>query len=124
MAPTVEAALFWATVGGMGLTGVIVDADIRMARVSSSTISVETSRHETLDELMEIMRASDASHDFSVAWVDLLTRGRSVLTQGGFADAAEVAAHPAGPLRRPGTPSRRVVRPRGQNFIRDDIIAK
>jgi decaprenylphospho-beta-D-ribofuranose 2-oxidase len=103
--PAVEADLFWATVGGMGLTGVIIDAVITMAAVPSSTISVETTRHGTLDELMDVMRNSDADHDFSVAWVDLLTRGRSVLTQGGFADAAEVASHPAGPLRRPRTPS-------------------
>ncbi len=103
--PTVEPELFWATVGGMGLTGVIIDAVIQMAAVSSSTISVETSRHDTLDELMAVMQASDAGHDFSVAWVDLLRRGRGVLTQGGFADSADVGAHPAGPLRRPNTPS-------------------
>lgn len=106
--PTVESELFWATVGGMGLTGLIVDASIQMAPVSSSTISVETTRHDTLDELMTVMAASDAEHDFSVAWVDLLTKGRSVLTQGGFAEAGEVGAHPAGPLRRPSTPSLRL----------------
>lgn len=106
--PTIEPDLFWATVGGMGLTGLVIDAEIQMAPVSSSTISVETTRHDTLSELMTVMQASDADHDFSVAWVDLLTRGRSVLTQGGFADATDVAAHPAGPLRRPNTPSARL----------------
>lgn len=105
VSPTANAELFWATVGGMGLTGIILDADIAMAPVTSSLIQVETSRLETLDELMTAMRASDHEHAFSVAWVDLIGRSRSVLTQGSFAEPADIEPHVAGPLRRPGTPA-------------------
>lgn len=96
--PQANPGLFWATCGGMGLTGIIVEATIRMAPIGSSTVDVETRRTETLPELMDIMEASDDEHRFSVAWVDLLHRtGRGVLTQGDFA--------PAGSSRAPGTPA-------------------
>lgn len=103
VSPTEEPELFWATVGGMGLTGIILDADLTLAPIESSMVRVETSRHG-LDGLMQTMRRSDADHRFSVAWVDLLAGGRSVLTQGDFAPADELPRHPAGPLRRPSMP--------------------
>lgn len=90
--------LFHATCGGMGLTGIIVDATIRMTPITSSTVMVETQRTESLDELMDIMEGSDAEHRFSVAWVDLLHySARGVLTQGDFATE--------GDTKRPGTPA-------------------
>ena len=97
---TENADLFWATAGGMGLTGIIVDADIRLAPIESSKVKVLTERTNDLAELMDRMKASDAEHHFSVAWVDLLTRGRSVLTQGRFATQAE-----SDELERPGAPA-------------------
>lgn len=104
--PDNDPDLFWATVGGMGLTGIVIDADIALAPIASSMIEVETSRL-SLDDLMAQMRRGDALHVFSVAWVDLLHKGRSVLTQGSFASAETVAAQrpsPAGVLRRPSMP--------------------
>ncbi len=77
---------FWATVGGMGMTGVILEATFSLIPISSSFISVDTSRHENLDDLMDKMMASDKSHRYSVAWVDCLNKNfRGVLTSGNHA---------------------------------------
>jgi len=102
-----RADLFWATVGGMGLTGVIVDAVIGLSAVPTTTVRVETSRLRSLPPLLREMRDSDAAHDFSVAWVDLLGNARSVLTQGSFATPDQLdelgQTTAAGRHRRPGT---------------------
>jgi decaprenylphospho-beta-D-ribofuranose 2-oxidase len=78
--------LFWATVGGMGLTGVIVSATFRVVPIETSLMSVETWRIPNLDVLMQKMAESDTGYRYSVAWLDLLARGRAfgrgVLTNG------------------------------------------
>ena len=102
VSPGESPELFWATVGGMGLTGIIIDAIIQLVAIPSTTIEVETQRLSSLDVLMDEMRRSDDQHAFSVAWVDLLHGERSVLTQGSFATEQ---AGPAGNHRRPSTPS-------------------
>ncbi len=85
---------FWATVGGMGLTGVIVAATITMRRVETSRMTVDTERAANLDELLTIMADTDDRYTYSVAWIDLLTRGRamgrSVLTRGEHATVDEL----------------------------------
>jgi decaprenylphospho-beta-D-ribofuranose 2-oxidase len=87
------AAAFWATAGGMGLTGVIVEACFRLIPISSSLISVDTTRFRDLDALMAAMVEADARHRYSVAWVDSLhPRGRGVLTCGDHASREQVQA--------------------------------
>lgn len=109
LSPADNAELFWATVGGMGLTGVIIDADIQLMAIPTSIVAVETQRLRVLDDLLDQMRRSDDQHDFSVAWVDLLSNGRSVLTQGSFATPAQLddlGRHTAAGLhQRPSTPN-------------------
>ncbi|TWP38614.1 FAD-binding oxidoreductase [Leekyejoonella antrihumi] len=87
--------LFWATVGGMGLTGVILRARIRMKCVRTSTLLVDTRRCANLDDVLAQMEDDDR-YDYSVAWVDCLARGaalgRSVLTRGRFATVDELPA--------------------------------
>jgi decaprenylphospho-beta-D-ribofuranose 2-oxidase len=78
--------LFWATIGGMGLTGVIVEATITLIQITSSLIRVDTTRHRDLESLMNAMVAADAKYRYSVAWVDSLdSKGRGVLTCGDHA---------------------------------------
>jgi decaprenylphospho-beta-D-ribofuranose 2-oxidase len=83
-----EAEFFWATVGGMGLTGVIVEATFSLIPITSSLISVDTTRHRDLESLMAAMVEADAKYRYSVAWVDSLdAKGRGVLTCGDHAPA-------------------------------------
>lgn len=83
-----EAEFFWATVGGMGLTGVIVEATFSLIPITSSLISVDTTRYRDLESLMAAMVEADSKYRYSVAWVDSLDpKGRGVLTCGDHAPA-------------------------------------
>ena len=83
-----DAQLFWSTVGGMGLTGVIVEATFSLIPITSSLISVDTTRYQDLESLMSAMVEADSRYRYSVAWVDSLDpRGRGVLTCGDHASA-------------------------------------
>ena len=86
--------LFWATAGGMGLTGVILEADIRMKKIETSRLVVDTDRAKDLDAVMDLMVTGDAEYDYSVAWIDLAATGaqlgRSVLDRGRFATVNEL----------------------------------
>lgn len=83
-----DAEFFWATVGGMGLTGVIVEATFSLIPITSSLISVDTTRYRDLESLMAAMVEADAKYRYSVAWVDSLDpKGRGVLTCGDHAPA-------------------------------------
>ena len=87
--PEGDPALFWATAGGMGLTGVIVRATVRLKRVPSSRLRVETVRTAGIEETMAVLAEHDRSYGYTVAWTDSLARGgslgRSVVTSGDFA---------------------------------------
>ena len=93
--PDRDPDLFWATAGGMGLTGVVLDATFACPRIGSSRLLVDTDRAADLDEVLELMASGDHAYDYSVAWIDLMAGGRalgrSVLTRGRFATAEEAA---------------------------------
>ena len=105
--PDRDSELFWATVGGLGLTGVILDATFRLIPIDTSLMAVDTRRIDNLDEVMARMSEHDASFRYSVAWIDLLTTGRhlgrGVLTNAEHATADDLdARHAAAPLAYAG----------------------
>jgi FAD/FMN-containing dehydrogenase len=89
-----NAEVFWATIGGMGLTGVILSARIRMIRIETAQVAVDYRRAANLDAALEAFGAGDGGYQYSVAWIDCLARGeklgRSVLILGNHASRAEL----------------------------------
>jgi decaprenylphospho-beta-D-ribofuranose 2-oxidase len=87
--PHTNPTLFWATIGGMGLTGVMIDATIRLLPIETSRMRIDTSRVADLDALLATMSCGDDDVRYSVAWIDLVAKGRnlgrSVLTRGDHA---------------------------------------
>jgi decaprenylphospho-beta-D-ribofuranose 2-oxidase len=121
LTPTTPGGLFDATVGGMGLTGVIVWARIRLSRVPGPWLSVDTDRAGSLDETLALLAGPGGPH--RVAWLDLLGRGsvRGIVTR---------AEHtPAGDAKqladaRPATrPARAAIPPGWPGWaLRPDIV--
>jgi decaprenylphospho-beta-D-ribofuranose 2-oxidase len=94
LTPDEHADEFWATCGGMGLTGTVVEATIRLHAIETSLLRVDTDRVPDLDTLLTLLSQGGQRHRYSVAWVDFLARGqslgRSVLIQGDFARRDEL----------------------------------
>jgi decaprenylphospho-beta-D-ribofuranose 2-oxidase len=69
-----DPGLFWATAGGMGLTGLIVRAVVQLKRVGTSRILVDTVRTADIDETMAVLAEHDRAFGYTVAWSDSLAR--------------------------------------------------
>lgn len=95
-----DTELFWATVGGMGLTGVITEATLNAVPVETAYMRVDTDRTTGLEAALELMARTDADYRYTVCWLDLLARGRhtgrGVLTRAHHAHPSDLPA----PLRR------------------------
>jgi len=87
-----NADLFWATVGGMGLTGHILEVDVPLRRVPSPWIYQETERVDDIDAYIEALKRGASRFPFTVGWIDCLSRGkgmgRGILMAGDWADPA------------------------------------
>jgi decaprenylphospho-beta-D-ribofuranose 2-oxidase len=96
--PDDDPELFWATAGGMGLTGVVVEATFRCPRIETSRLLVDTRRSADLDSVMATMIETDERYDYTVAWIDLVaggrSLGRSVIDSGRFARLDELDDDP------------------------------
>ncbi|MEO4041611.1 FAD-binding oxidoreductase [Hoeflea sp. CAU 1731] len=90
--------LFAATIGGMGLTGLITDAVIRLVRTPGSDILQHTLRFSSIDGYFDAFESFDRNHEYAVAWIDQSARGgdfgRGLLLGGDHAQGKEQAAPP------------------------------
>jgi len=102
--PEENAGLFQATIGGLGLTGLILWAEIRLKQIPGASIFMERIRFGGLEEFLELS-ASDTDHEYTVAWVDCLARrrrlGRGLFMRGDHAQPRRPTA-----LRPATAPSR------------------
>src|SRR5262249_38212555 len=91
--PTQNFELFAATIGGLGLTGLITWAEIRLRRITTSLIDMESRKFADLDEFFAIAADSDGRFEYTVGWVDCLARGgslgRGVFLRGNHAEVDE-----------------------------------
>jgi FAD/FMN-containing dehydrogenase len=69
---------FKATIGGLGLTGVIAWAEITLQKVESEFLDVETICFDNLSEFFSISKSSDEKYEHTVAWIDCLAKGGSI----------------------------------------------
>jgi decaprenylphospho-beta-D-ribofuranose 2-oxidase len=96
-----EPELFRATIGGMGLTGHILEVEFTLERIPSPWIWREHQRVDGLDALLDELGRASASWPYTVAWVDCLTRGpamgRGIVIKGRWAtadEAPQAKSHP------------------------------
>src|SRR5690606_29302926 len=74
--PTENEGHFRATIGGLGLTGIVTWAEIQLRRVPSPFIVQENLKMRGLDDFFRINEASEKDWLYTVAWIDVLARGR------------------------------------------------
>lgn len=75
--PTQNPAWFAATVGGLGLTGVMTWAELQLTRVSNAHMTVDTARFASLSEFWELNARLEPDWPYTVAWIDCLAQGAS-----------------------------------------------
>ncbi len=87
---------FWATIGGMGLTGIILTATFKLKNIESAYIRQESIKAENLDEIFRLFDESE-SWTYTVAWIDCLQKGkntgRSILMRGEHAFQHELPSN-------------------------------
>lgn len=102
--PELHPDLFYATIGGMGLTGHILEVTFRMARIPSCWIYQETERVPDLDRLLEALGEAAEKYPMTMAWIDCLksgpAMGRGILYRGRWATEAEAPKRAPSPKLR------------------------
>lgn len=94
--PDLERELFLATVGGMGLTGQILEVEFALRRIPTPWIWQESERVTDVDEYVAKLKEAAKDWPMTVGWIDCLTRGehmgRGILMKGRWAQAHEAPA--------------------------------
>jgi decaprenylphospho-beta-D-ribofuranose 2-oxidase len=96
--------VFWATVGGAGLTGFLLSARLRLQPVETAHVLVDFLKVAHVEEAIDAMEESDHRYEFSVAWIDCLAKGkalgRSVLMRANPALRSDLPKGSGDPLSR------------------------
>ena len=101
--PEENAELYAATIGGMGLTGLIVSAEVALKRIASPRILAENIPFHSLDEFVRLSTDSDATHEYTVAWFDSMSakEARGIFFRGNHAQSDGHSPRPAARDPRP-----------------------
>lgn len=101
--PTENVELFEATIGGLGLTGLIVEVELTLKRVPGPWLVTEDVPFQTLDSYLDLVHESMDVFEHTVAWIDVTTGGgrRGVYSRGDTTAAPELPVKPGGSLRVP-----------------------
>ena len=74
ISPEVNPELFYATLGGMGMTGVVVQATLRAEPLAAPWVVADIDRTDSLEQTLALL-GGEERHRYSVAWLDLLAEG-------------------------------------------------
>lgn len=110
--------LFAATIGGLGLTGLVTRLALRLSRIASTDLIVDTVRFGSVDEFLALT-SRDRAHEHAVAWVDALSPrrlGRGVYFFGDHAEDGGLRVHGPARLAAPELPSGLLGRPAAAAF--------
>lgn len=99
-----NAGLFAATIGGLGLTGLIAWVEIEVIPIASAMMEVETIPFAGLDDFFPIADVSDGAFDYTVAWIDCLAKG-DALGRGIFSRARHATSGPLAAKKQRAGPS-------------------
>lgn len=104
--PMEHADWFAATVGGMGLTGVITQARIQLRRISGPWLETENIPYASLDYFFELADGSEAGWEHTVSWIDCVSRkgARGIFMRGNHADVAQGPKAKTGKVTVPFAP--------------------
>jgi FAD/FMN-containing dehydrogenase len=113
--PAQRGELFAATVGGLGLTGIIVKVELQLRRIASGEIEQHCIRFGGLDEFFALSEAHDRNYEHSVSWIDCLASGkksgRGRYIAGNHAQDGPLVPAPEAGLRMPFDPPVSLVNP-------------
>ena len=110
MSPAINADEFWATVGGLGLTGVIRRATLRLVPLDSWWVTTVDEEQPSLPRVLDRLRSAAASSEHAMAWVG--PGGRGVVTRAVTARlGALTPVRAARPHRTPALPGRGIAWP-------------
>jgi FAD/FMN-containing dehydrogenase len=106
--PDREVELFRATLGGMGLTGHVLEVEFGLVTVSSHWIAMESERIAGIDHFMTALKEAGSRWPHTMGWIDCVSGGtrlgRGILLRGRWADADPARAGLPRPLKRPALP--------------------
>ena len=92
--PLADAELFWATVGGMGLTGIITEVTFELIPIESAYMMVQHTSAPDLDASLSLLESEAGDDRYTVSWIDCLAGGRnlgrSILIRGHHASLEEL----------------------------------
>ena len=102
--PTENTELYKATIGGLGLTGLITWAEFGLKPILHRAMSSETIRFGDLEEFFELSRQSDKEYEYTMSWVDCSSQGkhlgRGIFFRGNHVTQDEVPSHWKAPSKR------------------------